>query len=260
MGQTLAVNDEPFSVVGVVSQYRGWSLVFKYDVWLPMAEWPAVDRRTTPDKLWDNGFFDVFGRLRPGVAPESVEPRLGAVFAHVDEVAGRARQVPLMPVVSRGLANISQRSIETKLVDIFRVMSLGAFVLLVLACANAANLLVVRSTRRRSELALRTALGGGRWRLMRLLVVEAAELAIAAGVIGLLFAIVLGGTFRGTPLLPYLPALDEIGLDVRVLAFCAVVSGRRCSSLAWRPRGSRRRSIPGACFWTAAPLRDPRTG
>ena len=225
VGQTLSVNDAPFSIVGVVSQYRGWSLVFKYDVWVPIAEWPAIDRRTRADKLWDNGFFDVFGRLRPGVAPETAEPRLGAVFAHVDEVTGTSRKVPLMPVVSRGLENVSQRSLETKLVDIFRVLSIGAFVLLVLACANAANLLVVQSTRRRSELALRTALGGGRWQLMQLLVIEAAEQAVAAGVLGLLFAIVLGGTFRGTPLLPYLPALDEIALDARVLAYCAAVSG-----------------------------------
>ena len=224
VGRTILLNGEPFSVAGVVSRYRGWSIVFKHDLWLPMAEWPTVDRRTKPDKLWDGGYFGLFGRLRAGTTPESVEPRLGAVFAHVDELAGRARRAPVMPVVYRGILDISQRSIETRLFEIFRVVGVGAFVLLALACANAANLLLVRSAQRRGELALRAALGGGRGRLMRLLVIESAEQAIAAGALGLVIAFVLAGTFRGTPLLPYLPALDEIGLDGRVLAFSALVS------------------------------------
>jgi len=224
VGRTVLLNDEPFSIAGVVSRYRGWSIVFKHDLWLPMAEWPTIDRRTTPDKLWDGGYFGLFGRLRAGTTPESVEPRLGAVFAHVDEVAGTGRRVPLMPVVYRGILDISQRSIETRLVEIFRVVGIGAFVLLALACANAANLLLVRSAQRRSELALRAALGGGRGRLMRLLVIESAEQAVAAGALGLVVAFVLAGTFRGTPLLPYLPALDEIGFDGRVVTFSGLIS------------------------------------
>jgi predicted permease len=224
VGRTILLNGEPFSVAGVVSQYRGWSIVFKHDVWLPMAEWPTIDRRTTPDKLWDSGYFGFFGRLRAGSTVESVEPRLGAVFAHVDEAAGTPRRVAMMPVVYHGVVDISQRSIETRLFEIFRVAGIGAFLLLALASANAANLLLVRSAQRRSELALRAALGGGRWRLMRLLVIESAEQAIAAGALGLVIAIVLAGMFRGAPLLPYLPALDEIGIDGRVLAFSALVS------------------------------------
>lgn len=224
VGRTILLNGEPFSVAGVVSRYRGWSIVFKHDLWLPMAEWPTIDRRTKPDKLWDQGYFGFFGRLRAGTTPESVEPRLGAVFAHVDEVAGTARRVPLMPVVYRGVLDISQRSIETRLFEIFRVVGIGAFVVLALACANAANLLLVRTAQRRSELALRAALGGGRWRLMRLLAIESAEQAAAAGALGLAIAIVLAGTLRGTPLLPYLPALDEVGIDGRVLAFSALSS------------------------------------
>src|SRR5262245_2208151 len=57
VGRALLLNGESFTIAGVVSRYRGWSLVFKHDLWLPMAEWPAVDRRTTPDKLWDGGYF-----------------------------------------------------------------------------------------------------------------------------------------------------------------------------------------------------------
>lgn len=224
VGRTLLLNGETFTVAGVVSRYRGWSIVFKHDLWLPMAEWPVVDRRTKPDRLWDGGYFGFFGRLRPGVTPDAAESRLGAVFAHVDEVAGTPRRVGLMPVVYRGMSDISQRSIESRLFDIFRILTIGAFVLLALASANAANLLLVRAAQRRSELALRAALGGGRWRLMRLLVIESAELAIAAGALGLVIATVLAGTFRGTPLLPYLPALDEIGVDGRVLAFSGAVS------------------------------------
>jgi predicted permease len=224
VGRALLLNGESFTIAGVVSRYRGWSIVFKHDLWLPMAEWPVVDRRTKPEQLWDGGYFAFFGRLRPGLTPEAVEPRLGAVFAHVDEVAGTPRRIALMPVAYRGMVDISQRSIETRLFEIFRVLSLGAFLLLALACANAANLLLVRSAQRRRELALRSALGGGRSRLLRLLVIESAELAAAAGGLGLVIAVLLAATFRGTPLLPYLPALDDIGLDARVLAFAAAIS------------------------------------
>ncbi|HKW00940.1 MAG TPA: ADOP family duplicated permease [Vicinamibacterales bacterium] len=224
VGRTILLNGEPFSVAGVVERYRGWSIVFKHDLWLPMAEWPTIDRRTKPEKLWDSGYFGFFGRLRAGSTVESVEPRLGAVFAHVDEAAATPRRVAMMPVVYHGAVDISQRSIETRLFEIFRVAGIGAFLLLALASANAANLLLVRSAQRRSELALRAALGGGRGRLMRLLVIESAEQAIAAGALGLVIAIVLAGMFRGMPLLPYLPALDEIGIDGRVLAFSAIIS------------------------------------
>ena len=224
VGRTLLLNGEPFDIVGVVAKYRGWSPVFRHDLWLPMAAWPTIDRRTKPDHLWDEGYGDLFGRLRPGMTPEAVEGRLGALFAHVDEVAATRRRVAVMPVVSRGISDIGQQSIEARLFDIFRVLTIGTFVLLALACANAANLLLVRSMKRRHEFALRAALGGGRWRLMRLVVIESAEQAAAAGALGLVVAALFAGTFRGTPLLPYLPALDEIAIDGRVLAFSGFVS------------------------------------
>jgi predicted permease len=224
VGRTLLLNGEPFTIAGVVSGYRGWSLVFKTDLWLPMSEWPAVDRRTRLDRLWDDGHFALFGRLGPGSTPESVEPRLATIFADVDVAAGTSRRVPLGPVVSWRLSDLGQQSIENRLRAIYRVIAIGSFVLLLLACANAATLILVRSTRRQGELVLRRALGGSRWRVMQLQLLEAAMSAAAAWGLGLGIAWLLTGVFRGTRLLPYLPNVDAIGFDGRVLLFSGAVS------------------------------------
>ncbi len=100
VGQTIRLNDEPFSVVGVVSQYRGWSIVFKHDLWLPMAEWPAVDRRTTPDKLWDSGYLrGSSGGFVPGRRPNRSSRDWARCSRTSTRSPGGRASVPVMPVV-----------------------------------------------------------------------------------------------------------------------------------------------------------------
>jgi len=224
VGRTFSLNGEPFAIAGVVSGYRGWSLVFRSDVWLPMAEWPAVDRRTRADRLWEGGHFALFGRLGAGSTPESVGRRLAAIFDHVDAAAGTSRPVPLAPVVSLHLSDIGQPSIETRLLAIYRVIAVASFLLLLLACANAATVILVRSTRRKGELALRRALGGSRWRIMRPELAEAATHTAVAWLLGVGVAWALTALFLGTRLLPYLPNIEAIGFDDRVLLFSGLVS------------------------------------
>ncbi|MFI5178334.1 MAG: ADOP family duplicated permease [Vicinamibacterales bacterium] len=223
IGGTMSLNGEPFTIVGVAQAYRGWSLVFRTDLWLPMAEWPVVDRRTKIDRLWEGGFFDVFGRRRPGIGIDAVEPRLGAVFAAVDAQAGTSRAAPLMPIVTAGLSQISQGSIESRLRAIYRVLATGTLVLLLLACANAATLVLAQSTRRQAELALRRALGGGRWAVMRLQLVETGSQTLLAWGLGLGVAMLIAALFHGTRLLPYMPSVD-IELDWRVVAFAGAAA------------------------------------
>jgi predicted permease len=105
----------------------------------------------------------------------------------------------------------------------------------VLACANAAGLMLARHVRRRPDLALRGALGAGRLRLLRELLVEAAGLALGSCVIGLVLATALTALFRSSRLLSYLPVLDELSLDWRVAAFGAVISALTIALFALVP-------------------------
>src|SRR5262249_2320272 len=123
VGQSLLLNGTTFTIAGVVEGFRGWSFVFRTDLWLPMAEWPAIDARTGPADLWSGGFSQFFGRRRSGMTPEAVEPRLAAIFDHVDEARPTPRRVPLAPTASRGLSVISQGSLEARVRAVFRVVS-----------------------------------------------------------------------------------------------------------------------------------------
>ena len=101
---------------------------------------------------------------------------------------------------------------------------LGAVALVLLvACANVANLLLARGAARQHEFAVRRALGGGRGRLLRQLAIEHMVLALAGGAAGLLMAWWSIGILR-TAAAPYVPRIDELSIDVRVLAVTAAVS------------------------------------
>ena len=220
VGQTLYVNRQPFTVAGVVADYRGWSLVFKQDLWIPAAEWQVVDRRTRPTP-YAAGHSSFIGRLAPGRDVRALEGQVASVFKDVDGQLGRTR-FPMSPVVSPGLVDIGRAPLAARLLEIFRVLASGSMLLLLLACANAANLAVVRASRRRRELAVRLALGAGRWRLVGQQIAEAAALAALAWGLGLGVAAILASLFRGARLLPYLPDLEAIAFDWRVLVFSGV--------------------------------------
>lgn len=200
IGQALYLNNERFTVVGVVERYRGWSLVFKDDVWIPAAEWSVVDRRTGPDPF-DGGHFELTGRLTPGRTVASVESQLAGVFRHVDETRGTVRATALAPAVTLGLASLNQHSLMSRLRGIFTILASGSALLLLLALANAGSLALVRVMGRQREVAVRLALGASRWRLMRQLCVESAGLGSIAWALGLVVAVALVDVFRGTRLL-----------------------------------------------------------
>ena len=170
VGQALTLNGEAYTVVGVMP--ADFRFLAKTDVWTPLAF-------TADDEHDAANYLDVIGRRRPGVSFEQADAEVQTVC---DEFTNKANSQVHTRV---GLP-------QTRLTEEVRPMLLlllGAvgFVLLI-ACVNIANLLLARGSVRRRELAIRSALGAGRWRVMRQLLAESLVLALAGSAAGLLVA------------------------------------------------------------------------
>jgi len=215
VGKTIRANGRIYTVIGVMPPgFRfpiGW-LRTDVEIWAPLAFQPAdrIDRRSTP--------LDVVARLAPGVtlrqaqsAIDVVSRRLSLVYPETNRNWG----ANLMPLEDRGISDWRA---------LFVFMSMGVGLVLLIACANVANLLLARSVTRQRELGLRAALGAGRLRLFRQLLTEGSVLSVCGGALALLAA--YWGVHIISVLAPTsdIPELANIAMDGRVLTFLAAVS------------------------------------
>jgi putative ABC transport system permease protein len=213
LGRSLALDGEAHTVVGVAPpgvRHFAWEDPRPSELWRPL----AVD----PERQGRGGHFvHAAARLRPGATVAQAQAELDAVVAQLagaypdlDPYWG-GRVEPLHEAV----AGPARRGV---------VLLLGAGVLVLLvACANVATLLLARAVARRGEIGVRVALGAGAGRLVRQLLAEAAALAVAGGVAGLLVAAALVAVFRGLAS-TRIPRLDLATLDGRALVTTLVVA------------------------------------
>ncbi|MGZ3428359.1 MAG: ABC transporter permease, partial [Polyangia bacterium] len=205
VGKTLLLDHETFTIVGVLP--RGFQIDGPCDVWAPLASNdPALTRGAH--------FLKVIGRLKPGTTRAQLDADLAAISARLTE------QYPMN--YRKGTWSLSEKPLIDDVVGDARLPLLillvtVAFVLLI-ACANVANLMLARAAARSREMAIRTALGAARLRLIRQMLTEALLLSTLGGALGLLLAV--WGVDAMTAMVPdALPRADEIALDGRVLAF-----------------------------------------
>jgi putative ABC transport system permease protein len=213
VGRTLDFAEGAYTVVGVMPpEFTApeWG-----DIYVPLHTLPkARDALTKRDFRVDHV---VIGRLRPGVTVQQATARLDAVSrglqrAYPAENAGWSAQ-------AYSLREQTVGSVRQSLLVLFGAVG----VVLLIACADVANLLLVRATGRARELAVRAALGASRWRVARQLLAESLVIAVAGGALGLLLALWGVDLLKsGAP--AGLPRVDEVGVDGGVLAFTAAVA------------------------------------
>jgi predicted permease len=213
LGRALTLNGRPYTVIGVLAE--GAQLPNRADVYAPLEFTAIFDATTAQGRRGE--FLAALARARHGVSPQQIDADLRRI--------GSELQVKFQQ--TNGALTFASTPLRTMIVgDVQRplLVLLGAvgFVLLV-ACANVANLLLARGSARQGELAVRAALGAGRPRLVRQLITEALVLGLAGGGLGLLLAAAgMRALIAARP--ADLPRLDEIGLDGTVVLFAIAAS------------------------------------
>jgi predicted permease len=260
VGRVIRVNGQPLTVVGVGPRgFDGTTVGSPVDVFVPLTMRGIVDPPF--NRFGDRSlrWLYLFGRLRPGVslaaAQADVNGRYTSILAGVEaplldgkDAADLARFAQRALHVVPGARGQSQLLVRAGVPLAMLFVVTG--IILAIACANLANLFLARSTARATELAVRSAIGAGRSRLVRQLLVESSALAASGGVVGLLLGQWLLAAIRHGLAPMGFPTI-EAPLDWRVLAFGVAVSlatgrrrrssrARRARAAAGRPPGSGR--------------------
>jgi predicted permease len=228
VGSEITINGIRFVVSGVAPErYLGAGLSSNTDVWVPISAHALTLPYHEGDVTTDRGdaiWFQLLGRLRTGTSMAVAERRLAAATASLVEAYPKQNRMLSFttPRLTAGAgANPFQRARIEKTLSIM----LGVvFFVLLLACANALNLVLARATGRQREMAIRRALGAGRFRLLRLFLSEGLIVGLGAGGAGLFLAAWLAGAFEGTRVIRWLPGIRAPELDWLVLAFTVASS------------------------------------
>jgi putative ABC transport system permease protein len=246
LGRTIGSEAQSYTIVGVAPRgFTGIFAPYRTDIWVPMRTRPRL-ATTIGDR--SRRIVMVFGRLRSNATAGQASAELNSIDAQLVAESG-PRIEPLPPIVAepiRGIPNPGGRRLVSLQASLLMIV---VGVVLLIACVNVGNLLLVRGSVRRRELAARQALGATKSRLMRQLLTESLVLALGAGASGLLFALWTTRILeRAQPSVQStFPIELDLRLDGRVLAFATILSLTTtlvCGLIpAWR--GSRTSGVAG---------------
>src|SRR5688500_14630635 len=212
LNQPLTLNGKSYTVIGIMPE--GYTFPSRVEMMVPVGQ--LSDQPSWQQRGNHPGLFGV-GRLKPGVTIGQAQAEMDNLAANLEKQypdsnsGNRVRIRPLMEI----FVGDARRALWV-------LFAAVAFVLLI-ACANIANLLLARSTSRKKEMAIRAAMGAGRWRIVRQMLTESVMLSVLGGILGLLFA------QWGIKLILYIspdaiPSWQEISMSWTVLGFTIGVS------------------------------------
>ena len=226
VGRQVALNGIPVTVIGVTPQsFHGVSPLFGLQVFIPLGMQPAIE--TMPQDEWikrSHRAMRLFGRLQPGIAPSQADTTLAVLarrFAaeHPDDEKNMTmRTFPLYEGRTGDLDTDNTVGVVTAF-----FIGLASLVLL-LACVNVSNLLLVRANVREREMVIRSALGAERSRLIRQMLTESLLLALAGGAAGIGLGLMGSYLLSSVNLQTDIPFNLDFGLDWHVLAFSVAVA------------------------------------
>jgi putative ABC transport system permease protein len=231
VGQTIDIERVPFTIVGVAPpSFFGPEVGRTFDVVLPIGDEPLIRGKETFLDGRSTWWLEIMARLKPGQSIDAAQAALRGVQPQI-----RAGSLPTnwtqkdlesfltdpltLRVAATGDSNLRQRY-ERPLMTILFVVAL----VLLIACANIANLLMARATARRHELSVRLALGASKWRLARQLLVESLVMSVCGAVFGLLVAQWASQLLVRQLSTPNNHVFLDLGLDWRVLGFTMAVA------------------------------------
>ena len=200
VGATYQINGHPFTVIGVAApgfygaKLAGWGMP---DFWLPLTAEPLIDGATARLKRPNGNFLDLIGRVRSGVNPKSLEAKLKVelhdwLASHVPDMEPGEKQLWRQQTLHLVPGGAGVAAMRDQYEDGLQLLLIAAGCVLLVACANLANLMLARGLKDRAQTSIRVALGASRGRLVRGVLIESVLLAIIGGVSGI--AVAYAGT------------------------------------------------------------------